>query len=131
MKIQSYKTNYKPISINNSQHKNLQTKILPQNKLKQADVHNINFKGNPLVEIKNAAKFLYAKKKVSDLKKYIDATDGKDSFVLRQFAMEPFEGLQYGIKAFKGMTMKEIQYLCENLHVIAVNRGCKNMCGYC
>ena len=91
----------------------------------------VNFKGNPIVEIKNAAKFLYAKKKVSDLKKYIDATDGKDSFVLRQFAMEPFEGLQYGIKAFKGMTMKEIQYLCENLHVIAVNRGCKNMCGYC
>ena len=131
MKIQSYKSNYKPLSINKPQHKNFQTKILPQNKLPQAGVHNINFKGNPCSEIKNVAKFLYAKIRVSALKKYIEKTKEQDSFVLRQFAMEPFEGLQYGIKAFKGMTMKEIQYLCENLHVIAVNRGCKNMCGYC
>lgn len=127
---QTYKP-YKPVKINTT-HGNFSTKAYtPIHSQTFSGTQNINFKGNPLVEIKNAAKFLYAKKKVSDLKKYIDATDGKDSFVLRQFAMEPFEGLQYGIKAFKGMTMKEIQYLCENLHVIAVNRGCKNMCGYC
>ena len=131
MKIQSYKSNYKPLSINKPQHKIFQTKILPQNKQPQAVVHNINFKGNPCSEIKNAAKFLYAKIRVSTLKKYIEKTKEQDSFVLRHFAMEPFEGLQYGIKAFKGMTMKEIQYMCENLHVIAVNRGCKNMYGYC
>ena len=129
--IQTYKP-YKQIKTNTVQGRNFSTKAyIPIYSQPLTGTQNINFKGNPFVEIKNVAKFLYAKKNVSDLKRYIDATDGKDSFVLRQFAMEPFEGLQYGIKAFKGMTMKEIQYLCENLHVIAVNRGCKNMCGYC
>ena len=135
MKIPSTTQTYKPykqIKTNTVQGRNFSTKAyIPIYSQPLTGTQNINFKGNPFVEIKNVAKFLYAKKNVSDLKRYIDATDGKDSFVLRQFAMEPFEGLQYGIKAFKGMTMKEIQYLCENLHVIAVNRGCKNMCGYC
>lgn len=27
--------------------------------------------------------------------------------------------------------MKDIQYLAENLHVIAVKRGCNHMCGHC
>ncbi len=133
MKIQSYRTNYKPLLINKQQPKNFSTKIYTTayKQLPQTDMHNINFKGNPFSEIKNIVKFLHAKRKALDLKKYMEITHGEDSFVLRHIAMEPFEGLQYGIKAFKGMTMKEIQYLCENLHVIAVNRGCNNMCGYC
>mgnify|MGYP003320369278 CR=1 FL=1 len=45
--------------------------------------------------------------------------------------MEPFEGIQFGIKAFEGLSMKDIQYMSENLHVIAVKRGCKNGCAYC
>ena len=53
------------------------------------------------------------------------------NFPLRDLSMEALEGLQYGIKVFKGLSMKDIQYLSENLHVIAVNRGCTNLCSHC
>ena len=93
--------------------------------------NNISFKSNPLIKIRDFARFIYANKMVKNLKKYVDKTGSEDNFILREYCMEPFEGLQYGIKAFEGLSMKDIQYLSENLHVIAVNRGCNNMCGYC
>ena len=138
MKIQLYTnyTTYKNFNANNASAKNCSTKysaaagtatIYTPSK----NYQKISFNGNPFSEINNIIKFFRAKRKVSDLKKYMEITNGSNNFVLRELAMEPFEGLQYGIDAFKGLTMKEIQYLCENLHVIAVKRGCNNMCGYC
>ena len=138
MKIQLYTnyTTYKNFNANNASAKNCSTKysaaagtatIYTPSK----NYQKISFNGNPFSEINNIIKFFRAKRKVSDLKKYMEITNGSNNFVLRELAMEPFEGLQYGIDAFKGLSMKEIQYLCENLHVIAVKRGCNNMCGYC
>ena len=87
------------------------------------------FEGNILTGLKDINRFIkakcYADKLFAASKKF------EKPFILRQFCMEPLEGLQYGIKVFKGLSMKEIQYLSENLHVIAVKRGCNNMCGYC
>lgn len=134
MKIQPYKTNnlkYKNFYTDVEAVKKCSTNYACKINIRAVNSNNTSFKGNPFSEIKKFAKFLQAKRRVLDLKKYVEITNCEKDFVLRDFAMEPFEGLQYGIKVFKNMTMKEIQYLCENLHVIAVNRGCKNMCGYC
>ena len=92
---------------------------------------NVSFGANPFKEIDNIKKFLHAKFAVKSIKKYIEKTNQQDNFLLRHYSMEFIDGLQYGIKVFKGLTMKEIQYLSENLHVIAVKRGCKNMCAHC
>lgn len=45
--------------------------------------------------------------------------------------LSKLNGLQYGIKVFTGMTMKEIAFLFGNLHAIATNRGCFNKCIHC
>ena len=128
MKIQPYKTN-------NLKYKNFYTDVEAVKKcskcstnsackinIRAVNSNNTSFKGNPFSEIKKFAKFLQAKRRVLDLKKYVEITNCEKDFVLRdfamepfeglQYAMEPFEGLQYGIKVFKNMTMKEIQYLC-------------------
>lgn len=97
----------------------------------QSDPAPVSFSGNPLKEFKHIAEYLHAQSAVKKLKNYIERTNQQDSFWLRNYSMEYIEGLQYGIKVFKGLTMKEIQYLSENLHVIAVKRGCKNMCAHC
>lgn len=96
--------------------------------------HSVSFGTNPLNvinEIKSFTKFVKAKAYADNLCRYVISSGKQQEFMLRDFCMEPLEGLQYGIKAFKGLTMKEIQYLSENLHVIAVKRGCKNMCAHC
>ena len=97
----------------------------------QSDPAPVSFSGNPLKEFQHIAEYLHAQSAVKKLKNYIERTNQQDSFWLRNYSMEYIEGLQYGIKVFKGLTMKEIQYLSENLHVIAVKRGCKNMCAHC
>lgn len=90
---------------------------------------NISFTGiNPF---KGVFQYIKAQRYANLLAQYIMSGENADNYILRQFKMEPLEGLQYGIAVFKGLTMKEIQYLSEDLHVIAVKRGCKHMCGHC
>lgn len=93
--------------------------------------NNVSFKANPIEKAKGYFQYLKAQKVADDMYKYVAATDGFDNFILREMCMEPLEGLQFGIKAFEGLTMKDIQYMSENLHVIAVKRGCTHMCGHC
>ena len=95
------------------------------------NLKNQNFKGNPISEIKGIYQYLKAQRYAIWLNKYMKTQPNYEQFPFRNLSMEPLEGLQYGIKVFKGLTIKDIQYLCENLHVIAVKRGCNNMCGYC
>ncbi len=93
---------------------------------------NVAFGSNPLnifKEAKNLYRYLKAQHVANAIYLYTKKTG--ENNILRAYAMEPLEGLQYGIKVFKNLTMKEIQYLSENLHVIAVKRGCKNMCAHC
>ena len=89
------------------------------------------FTGNPLKPLSDYVKFLKVKSYVSAVTKELDRLPENQMPIFRNLSMEYMEGLQYGIKVFKGLSMKDIQYLSENLHVIAVKRGCKNMCGYC
>ena len=89
------------------------------------------FTGNPVKPltdyIRCLDRMLYAK----GLNKLLAHESNGNELLFRNLSMEALEGIQYGIEVFKGLSMKDIQYLSENLHVIAVKRGCKNMCGYC
>ena len=76
-------------------------------------------------------KYKSAQKNADKLYETVVSENGENDFFFRSINMDLLEGLQYGIEVFKDLTMKEIQYLSENLHVIAVKRGCNHMCGYC
>ena len=91
-------------------------------------VSGVSFKGfNPAQKIAGYLTYRKAQKYADKLKDFIDHEWGKDKFTFRECNLEPLEGIQYNIKVFKDLSIKEIQYLCENLHVIAVKRGCKKM----
>ena len=90
-----------------------------------------SFRGNPIAEVKGFFRYIKAQRYAIWLNSYLKHQPKYEEFPFRNLSMEPLEGLQYGIKVFKGLSVKDIQYLSENLHVIAVKRGCNNMCGYC
>lgn len=91
---------------------------------------NVSFNGQILKQAKDYLRFQKVKFYVKNIAEQIKNSPNK-LMPLRDLSMEAIEGLQYGIKVFKGLSMKDIQYLSENLHVIAVNRGCTNMCSHC
>lgn len=91
----------------------------------------LTFEGNNFGKIKGFFQYIKAQRYSNWLKNYLKSFPNIDNFPFRNLSMENFEGLQYGIKVFDGLSMKDIQYMCENLHVIAVKRGCTNKCGYC
>ena len=49
----------------------------------------------------------------------------------QEYDLNKLEGIQQGIKIFDGLSMKEIAFLFEDLHAIAVKRGCSNQCLHC
>lgn len=89
------------------------------------------FQANPISAAKDYFRYLKVRNFVQGLANYVKDHPNREKLYFRHVSMEALEGLQYGIKVFKGLSMKDIQYLSENLHVIAVKRGCNNMCGYC
>ena len=52
-------------------------------------------------------------------------------FDLQDYDMEKIEGIQNGISIFEDLTMPEIAFMLEDLHAIAVKRGCSNKCLHC
>ena len=95
------------------------------------DLSNPSFRGNAIKNLLGPLRFLQAQCYVYIMNKVIAKSSNGSNILFRHLCMENMEGIQYGIKAFKGLSMKDIQYMSENLHVIAVKRGCKNMCAYC
>lgn len=89
------------------------------------------FKGNLVNNLVKYLNFLEVQRYVNMVNKELAKDPNGHKLHFRNLSMEAMEGIQYGIEAFKGLSMKDIQYMSENLHVIAVKRGCKNMCGYC
>lgn len=89
------------------------------------------FQGNFVKKVAEYLNFLEVKRYVNMVNKELAKDPNGHKLHFRNLSMEAMEGIQYGIEAFKGLSMKDIQYMSENLHVIAVKRGCKNMCGYC
>lgn len=118
-----YNSNYIKYDLNSVQDK------LELNLIKQKS--DISFSGNPIKSVMDFFRYIKVQKYVNGLNLYIEKQQNYESLPFRNLSMEALEGLQYGIEVFKGLSMKDIQYLSENLHVIAVKRGCNNMCGYC
>ena len=133
MKVQNVQTynNTPKIQLKQTNIQPAHTRYLTADNYTSSKPANVSFGANPFKEVENIKKFLHAKFAVKSIKKYIEKTNQQDNFLLRHYSMEFIDGLQNGIKVFKGLSMKEIQYLSENLHVIAVKRGCKNMCAHC
>lgn len=50
---------------------------------------------------------------------------------LDDYNLDKLEGIQNGIKIFDGLNMKEIAFMLQDLHGIAVKRGCSNQCLHC
>lgn len=90
-----------------------------------------SFKSNPIRTIKDFTRYLKVQKFILELTNYLKTQPNSEQLAFRNISLENIEGLQFGIKVFKGLSMKDIQYLSENLHVIAIKRGCNNMCGHC
>lgn len=90
-----------------------------------------SFKSNPIQTIKAFGQYLKVQRFILELTNYLKTQPNSDKLAFRNISLENIEGLQFGIKVFKGLSMKDIQYLSENLHVIAIKRGCNNMCGHC
>ena len=109
------------------------SRSLLQNFLEQPFVRTYcvpSFKGFDIKkEADDFIKYQKAKRAANELFEYTQENPG--TFILRFFNLDLLEGIQYKIDVFKDLTMKEIQYLSEGLHVIAVKRGCNHMCGHC
>ena len=128
-----------PISTYNysTQHKNRNAKTHKsfalqqpiQNHL-QTTTNPISFGFDPIKKLKEYHQYKKAQNHSDKIFEYAKQ-EGLENFFLRQYKLEPLEGLQYGIKVFEGLSMKDIQYLAEGLHVIAVKRGCTNKCSHC
>ncbi len=97
----------------------------------QNQTETTSFKANPITAFKDYMRYKRVQQIVAASAKEVYSRPNGSDFQFRNLSMEAIEGLQYGIDVFKGLSMKDIQYLSENLHVIAVKRGCNNMCSYC
>lgn len=110
-----------------SNNKEFQTKTSFNNNKDVYFKSSINFidKINKYLQYKNAQKYS------DNLYKYITDNNLENKFLFRHVDMDKLEGLQYGIDVFKNMTMRDLEYTSEFLHIIAVKRGCKHMCAHC
>lgn len=119
-------------SINNLKNDNKPKFIREADSLSfQNKTFSPTFKASPITAINDYLKFKRAQQLVKAVAREVQSRSNGKDFLFRNLSMEAIEGLQYRIDVFKGLSMKDIQYLSENLHVIAVKRGCNNMCGYC
>lgn len=119
MKINYGITNYTTNNINNTNIKN---------NLKQH-----NYISQPMsfgISAENGFK-LSKKLNVSlHIQKFLAKLVGQSENV-KYYEMGLLEGLQEGIDVFKGLKMKEIAFLGEDLHSIMAKRGCYSHCAYC
>ena len=126
---------YKNINSNNNVTANNRAQKLERNYFSttasQQNSYTVAFKGNLIKNLTEYLNFLEVKRYAKIVNKELAKNPDGDKILFRNLSMEAMEGIQYGIEVFKGLSMKDIQYMSENLHVIAVRRGCKNMCGYC
>lgn len=135
MRLSNYNNNiYSTKYTQNATIRNYNTNVNVYNKINvnlSAKNQCPNFCSNPLKTLKEFNNYIKAQRFSNWLIKYYKSEPNAKNLPFRNYSMENIEGLQFGIKVFKGLSMKDIQYLSENLHVIAVKRGCNNMCGYC
>lgn len=55
---------------------------------------------------------------------------GQESNV-KYYELGLLEGIQDGIEVFEGLNLKQIAFLCDDLHSVMSKRGCFSHCAYC
>lgn len=53
------------------------------------------------------------------------------ALTLSNFNLSRLNGIQRGIKVFKGLSMKEIAFLYDHFYNVSISRGCGNRCAHC
>lgn len=64
-------------------------------------------------------------------KQYLSTCNIKPKMSLYDLDLNKLDGIQEGIKVFKGLNMKEIAFYLTSAREFAVSRGCRNMCSHC
>ena len=106
--------------VRNNYHYNINhTKLntIPIRQYSSDAAEQINFGANPIKFIRDLKKYSEAKKYAKGLYNFVLQNEGTENFIIRKYNMQNLEGIQYGIKAFKNMSIKDIQYTSENLHI--------------
>ena len=85
------------------------------------------FKGN-FPDTQYSQKF-YKAKAYLDTKKIINS--GFKRTEITDFDLNLLDGIQDGIKVFKGLNLKEIAFIAQTITEIAIIRGCHNRCLHC
>lgn len=86
--------------------------------------NTISFQGSYL-------RYLNAKKYVTEIVKPRLEKHPKKVFDLWDFDLRKLEGIQYGIKVFKNMSIKEVAFFLSTVMEFATFRGCYNNCAHC
>ena len=97
----------------NKSNENLKYKISIDN----LSENSINFKRNTITKVKNYINYWKVRNLASDILKKTLA----NKINLKDLGIEAFEGIQYGIKAFVGLSMKEIYTLSKNIQDYVTN----------
>ncbi len=72
--------------------------------------------------------------KESDFKKakaYLGGLKDCGDVSLEKVDLQKANGIQYGLKTFEGLNMKELAFMLKDLEILTVKRGCKNHCAHC
>lgn len=68
-------------------------------------------------------------------KNYLDNAkkdfDDINNIEIYDLDLNKLDGIQEGIKVFKGLNMKEIAFIGSTINEVAINRGCHNVCSHC
>lgn len=64
------------------------------------------------------------------IQKFLAKALGQESNI-KYYELGLLEGLQEGIEVFKGLKLKQIAFLGEDLHSVMTKRGCYSRCSYC
>lgn len=68
--------------------------------------------------------------KYKQAQKYVDKLDNKNQPLI-YYDFDKLEGIQYGIKVFDGVNIKQIALMLERLNAICTSRTCSNGCVHC
>ena len=68
--------------------------------------------------------------KYKQAQKYVDGCDNR-YMLLSSYDPDKLEGIQYGIKVFEGLNIRQVILLVDRLHAICTSRTCSNGCVHC
>lgn len=90
----------------------------------QAPSYNLSFKGF-------SPKYFRAQAYLNSVKEKLGGSFEQKATDVYKMDLNKLNGIQEGIKVFKGLSFKEITFIARSLFSVAVTRGCSNLCSHC